>query len=219
MLIKNRRIKSQKGFTIIELLIATTVFSVVLLIVSTGIVRIGQAYYKGIIQNRTQEVARSISEEVSRSIQLADGQKRDVPGQNKFCIGDVRYTYNIGQVVGPGVIGLTTEKIDPLASCADASGSFAQELLGPNMRLLRFSVNSADNNQGKVWRVEVRVAYADAQSNDLLTPYKNDGTPNNPATLANDISNATCKSGIPGSAFCATAQLDTTVKKRLNSSL
>lgn len=205
---------SQKGFTIIELLIATSVFSIVLLLVTTGIIRMGNSYYKNIISTRTQEATRSIGEDISRSIQLANAQKRDVAGQNKFCIGDTRYVYAINQKVGdPGAIGITSEKISPSDECSANSGPNAKELLGANMRLLRFKVDPDPAGQTKTWKVDIRVAYGD---NDLLTPYKEDGTPNNPSNLAAEIDGATCKSGIPGGSFCATAQLDTLVKRRLN---
>ncbi len=66
---KKRR--TQSGFTIIEMLIATVVFSLVLLILSFGIIQIGRAYYKGTIQSRTQETARNIIDEISRGIQYS----------------------------------------------------------------------------------------------------------------------------------------------------
>jgi hypothetical protein len=49
-----------------------------------------------------------------------------------------------------------------------------------------------------------------------LTHYNDDASPVNPANLINDADSANCKPGIRGGTFCATAQLDTLVKKRLN---
>lgn len=65
---KEKTIKNTAGFTIVELMIATVVFSVILILITTGIIQIGKAYYKGIIGSRTQETARKITDEVGRSI-------------------------------------------------------------------------------------------------------------------------------------------------------
>jgi prepilin-type N-terminal cleavage/methylation domain-containing protein len=216
LMAKRKPLKSEGGFTLLELLIATSVFSIVLLIVTTGIIRLGQSYYKGIIQSRTQETTRAMATDISRAFQFADGTKVSGDGANQFCIGDTRYTYFINQPVRDGAEGLRSERIEPNDACNDPSaGSDRKEMMGNNMRLLKFDVNPADS-QSKTWRIEMGVAYGD---NDLLSHYTNDEAPqgwdgndvNSPA-----VRNAVCKSGIPGGSFCATSQLDILVKKRLN---
>lgn len=59
------------GFTIVELMISTVVFSLVLLMCLAGIVQVSRAYYKGISHSRTQEAGRLVMEEISRTIQLS----------------------------------------------------------------------------------------------------------------------------------------------------
>ncbi len=54
------------GFTIIELLIATTIFSVVLLLAASGLLYIGRLYYKGLTSSATQEAARNIMQELTQ---------------------------------------------------------------------------------------------------------------------------------------------------------
>ncbi len=108
--------KSQKGFTILELMIATVVFSVLLLGAATMLVQIGRLYYKGVVTSRTQETVRGISDEVSRAIQFSSNNFEvsgtTLPVQNTagdtvtvqaFCIGNNRYSYIInGQVNSSG---------------------------------------------------------------------------------------------------------------------
>lgn len=219
---KRKPLKSQGGFTLLELLIATSVFSVVLLIVTTGVIRLGQSYYKGIIQSRTQETNRAVATDISRAFQFAGGVKvydPDIP--NQFCIGDTRYTFSLNQKVskdsnGNQVEGLRSERIKPSDACNDPGvGTDRKEMLGNNMRLLKFDVNSADT-QDKTWRVDMAIAYGD---NDLLSHYTDDETPqgwDGSNTGDQAVRNAVCKSGIPGGSFCATSQLDILVKKRLN---
>jgi prepilin-type N-terminal cleavage/methylation domain-containing protein len=61
----------QAGFTLLELLIATTVFSVILLLAATAMIQIGRTYYKGNQQTRVQETARDMIEQISKDIQFS----------------------------------------------------------------------------------------------------------------------------------------------------
>ncbi|HUC95845.1 MAG TPA: type II secretion system protein [Candidatus Saccharimonadia bacterium] len=63
---------SQGGFTIIELLIATSVFGVILLIVTFSIIFISKLYINGFVQTQTQNIAVSLSDEISRDIEFSN---------------------------------------------------------------------------------------------------------------------------------------------------
>ncbi len=67
----------QKGFTIIELMIATAVLSTILVMVTVVMVNIGSLYYKGINQARVQDDVRSIADEIIKNIQLNDQPPTD----------------------------------------------------------------------------------------------------------------------------------------------
>jgi prepilin-type N-terminal cleavage/methylation domain-containing protein len=101
---------NKNGFTIIELLVATTVFSLILVVALAGILRVTQLYYKGITASRTQDLTRSIVDELTESIQYSNSTIIIQPGTlvagpevvgtatddtNYFCIGSKRYTYAI----------------------------------------------------------------------------------------------------------------------------
>ncbi len=109
---------TQHGFTIIELLIATMIFSVMLLILSYGLIQVTRQYIKSINTGKTQEAARSIVEDISQSIQFgsfaptptvtspvvqttyieeATGATVSVNAKY-FCVGSTRYTYFEGKV-------------------------------------------------------------------------------------------------------------------------
>lgn len=207
------KIKNQ-GFTILELLIATTIFSVILLIVTTGIIRIGNIYYKGITTSRTQESIRNISNELTSSIQFAKGIKvPGTPASSVFCLGDNRYSYFLNNKYTSGnetTSGVYYQKLAPgsACTCSGACVIEARQLLANNMRVLRLVVDPVPGSGDSVWNVSIKVAYGD---NDLLSNYSNSGVLDGSVPL----NNVTCKSGISGSSFCATADLDTYVKKRL----
>lgn len=206
-----RRQLDQRGFTLVELLVATTVFSLILLVATTGIVQLGRLYYRGITDSKTQEVTRAVFEDISRSVQFAKGQRRDVPaallpaGVTQFCIGDTRYSYSINEkVTSSSSTGLRATRISPTDNCLGAVAG--QQMLDQNMRLLDLRVAPIGSSSG--YDVLVKVAYGD---NDLLNLYQDDGS----TRTAVSIDAGQCKSGTAGSSFCAVAQLNTIIKKRL----
>jgi prepilin-type N-terminal cleavage/methylation domain-containing protein len=217
--IKNK----QAGFTILELIIATAVFSMILLLATNAIVQIGRLYYKGLTTTRTQEASRLVNDDVSRALQLSrkgdikeTGDKTNLDSVRTICIGDNRYTFVFDKRVGSDTVhGLWQDQTPGSGEClpVDLSSSSltdGRELVGENMRLLEF--NLVKTGATGTYTVKTTVAYGD---NDLLTHYDENGQirqVNDEAGLAN----ALCRSAVSGSSFCAVSGLDTVVKKRIN---
>jgi prepilin-type N-terminal cleavage/methylation domain-containing protein len=213
---KEPNIISQKGFTLVELMIATTVFSTVLLLATTGIINIGKLYYKGISTARTQDTARLVINEVSRSVQLTKKElKSGSSGQYQaICMGKDRYTYSIDVKVADGNHALWYDEIAEGVPCAPASNfnpavNNGRELLGSNMRLIDFSINENPADRTRV-EIKVGVAYGDS---DLLTHCSPDDS-ENPGPCGGDSRNAQCRSTNSGGSFCAVSTLETFVKRR-----
>ena len=228
--------KSQQGFTLIELMIATVIFTFILLIATAGIIRIGELYSKGINQSRTQESLRGISDEITRAVQFADGTKVPDPAVvsqvmvDRYCIGDTVYTVYFDQPFKQNSnaslnnptdnqTGLWAERLSDGVSCECVLTSCGVDeviqLLGENMRVLRLDVSQLGSTV-KAWKANISIAYGD---DDLLTHFNDDGTSVETIdTLPHKTraKTAGCKSGVAGSQFCAIAQQDTVVKKRLN---
>jgi prepilin-type N-terminal cleavage/methylation domain-containing protein len=102
--------RNQNGFTIIELMIATSVLSVILVLVTILMMSIGNLYYKGVNQARTQDNVRSISDELGQQLQLSSqppAESDSAASTNKFsdlvvhayCVGTTRYSYVTGVAV------------------------------------------------------------------------------------------------------------------------
>ncbi len=214
------KLSDRKGFTLVELMIATTVFSTILLLATTGIINIGKLYYKGLTTARTQEIARSVIDEVARSAQLTQGEIKsssDSPPQYlATCIGKDRYTYRIDTKVGAGVHGLWQDEITEGDPCVPSNFTTAisnpdsgRELLSTNMRLLEFRVAQDPADKTRV-NIDVSVAYGDS---DLLTHCAaNDST--NPGPCAGNPATAQCRAANAGGSFCAVSSLETFVKRR-----
>ncbi len=107
----------QSGFTIIELMIATTIFSIVLMIALAAVLRITRMYYQGTLQARTQNRVREIVDQIADEIRYSPGEFLANNGQKEvlsaevddstqphqyygqYCIGDIRYRYLLGYQV------------------------------------------------------------------------------------------------------------------------
>lgn len=212
----------QKGFTIIELLIATTVLSTILVLVTAMMINISNLYYKGINQARVQDSARTITDDVAQHLKLNNMPPTTGsanywiwsvwPPQrvtvNAYCMGATRYSYIVGQQIGGGTNAagetqiphvLWRDTITAGASCTPAniatSGlSGGTEMVPPNSRLTYFQVSGISP-----YTVQVGVAYGDI---DLMNLNTTGPTATN------------CKSNT-GYQFCATAGLTTTATQRL----
>lgn len=57
---------NQKGFTLVELMLATAVFSIALIAIAASVIQLFKAYQSGISIRKTQNTSRVISEELSR---------------------------------------------------------------------------------------------------------------------------------------------------------
>lgn len=209
---------SQRGFTIVELMIATLVFSVVMIIITVGVISFTRSYYGGVNQSNTQRVARAVLESVSQSIQFSgSGVSSPIASTESngrtytgLCVGNQRYSVLRGwQQVDDGADASQNqaERVFVADKPGLCSGLAAQDLgsgltsssvdlLAPNMRVSKLQVSLVPGTSD-TYRVTVRIVFGD---NDLL---------DNPTE-----ENATCKVG-KGREYCAQSELTTTVKQRI----
>lgn len=222
----------QNGFTIIELLIATVVFSIVLLIAAATLVQLGKLYYKGIITAKTQSVARSTMDSVTRSIQFSNGgmisldasqfDSQGVPIQAR-CFGTTRFTYVIGaQVDGSVADGSFNDgKIrNALWQDTVASGSCNQEvpLIQFSDPYATYGEASAVNHNGRaLLDNSMRLQSFNIQSlsgQDLYLVNVKVLFYADPSLL-DDVANPTaCKSSFLGGQWCAISDLTSVVYSR-----
>lgn len=210
-----------RAFTIIELMIATAVFTVVLLLASMVLLQIGKIYYKGTIEINTQDDARSIIDDISQSIQIGGGQITSpsaaaIPGGNTyfFCTGDSRYIFTTNtQFLDsvPGSHGFVRDNMGNGCPNPAAWPGGITDLLGQRMRVANFTLNKLGSTG--LYSVKIRIVYGD---DDLICdPTVQANCNNNTATnFALPIPNMQCK-GNAGSQYCAVSELTTTVLKRI----
>ncbi len=193
------------GFTIIELLIASSVFSVILLLAATGLIQLGRLYQKGVVRSQTQEVARSAMINISEAIQFKGGGVSAIQATGDtqgYCIENKRISYRPNRKIVEGTATSPNTKyalvIDTLPGCSassfaqDLSGNSAtgNELLSVNMRVTELLITEPSSG---LYNVSLKIAYG----NDDL------------------FNSGNCISIRFGGGYCATAGLNTTVKKRI----
>lgn len=221
---KNNTNDSEKGFTLVELMIATAVFSVVLLLCATAIVQVGRLFYKGTIINRTQTTARTAMDDISQSIQFGTSStpfyrvgtqafRGGTVVVNSYCFGSIRYSYapsnlSLGSdttTQSPHILwkdrysGITCPPVD-VTNSGLVGGV---ELLGSSMRLALIQPTAPLKMDGSVdtagiWKVKIVVAYG--ADTDLFVPASN---------------YQTCIGNKVGGQFCSVSTITTNVIKRL----
>lgn len=219
-----------RGFTIVELLISTAVFSVVLLLCATAIVQVGRMFYKGTVINKTQATSRRVVDDVSEAIQFGGGSNDpnsfNVPGTATYpygvtniivqsrCIGDIRYSYFLrSRSVGNNTNDqlphiLWKDRLGADKSCkpqdittATPGGTGGLELLGTGMRLNAFTITPPPSGSNS-WQVDISVAYG---ATDDVFSKNSDSSVNYDQCLTNKA----------GGQFCATSPITTYVTRRL----
>jgi prepilin-type N-terminal cleavage/methylation domain-containing protein len=213
-----KKIRETRGFTIVELLIATTVLTVVLVGASFVLVQVGRLYYKGTITARTQSAGRNIVDSISRPIQLRGSgvRKAAIGPVNVLCVGNQRFTYQTQAQVGIGGSrrphAVWRDTINNLEACTSSVPDIlntgitltgGDSMLSDGMRLFELDVVETIDGSGTdtgIYLVTVRMGYGelDTFSTDPLSG-RQDG----------------CLGQTAGGQFCAYAAYETTVNARI----
>ncbi|MBI4034603.1 type II secretion system protein [Candidatus Saccharibacteria bacterium] len=215
---------NSRGFTTVELIIASLVFSIVALVALSGFIEIGRLFYKGATQSANQATARLISNALRGDIAstaVISGPKSVQAGGGVikyYCVGNSRYTFILGQAVDLSnhdqntKFGLLNDKLPGSSACANpfdppsavAIQDDAAELLGDKMRLnaLCISPNSAVS-YGNLYDVRVNLASGDDQYLSL----SDDASPSS----CESVQQATCAAKLSVSQYCANSELEFSV--------
>lgn len=199
--------RSSAGFTIVELTIATLIFSIILIVIVSGVLSFTKSYYRGVNVSATQNATRNIVDTVSQAIQFSSGKAvvtglSGPNGTQYFCAGGYSFVYKTGQQFKPTdgfSIGMYSRAITTSDCPSPTSGTVvpadAKQLLGIGMRVTTFGISKSPD--GKTYTINLRIANGD---DDLLT-----------ATTGNNVQ---CKSQT-GSQFCAVSGIQSAVQGRV----
>jgi Tfp pilus assembly protein PilV len=217
--------RSEQGFTIVEFMIAASVFGVVMVVVAAAVLFISRSYQNSLYASQTQATASNLIDTLAQSVKFSSTpitSTSHVSGTQSYCIGTKQFLYVIGkQVDGPNTATRTRNAVVVRQNnnCAlesiittQPSGS-PQELLGKGMRLAKLTIASSPSSPS-IYTVSARVVYGD---DDLLCSPSVTNSCESTATMsAADLarSDVTCRPN-NGSEFCAVSELSSTVYRRL----
>ena len=208
-----------KGFTVVELTIATAVFAAVLLVGLSSFLGVGKVFYKGLTHSQTQAAAQQILDRISADVQfgsiIGSVQATGTGSSQYICLGNIRYTYNLYQIVDLNThdieqnqLGLLRDGLPSPYGCGSPFGSAKvafnnpTELLGEKMRLSKMDITAVKDSTGSdvkdLWSVSLTVAYGDDTS-------LQDSGSSEPA----------CNSNLANSQFCSVIKLNTSVTRGL----
>jgi prepilin-type N-terminal cleavage/methylation domain-containing protein len=197
----------ERGFTIIELMVATLVFSVILTVITLGVMTFTNSYYRGVNDSTTQNTTRTIIDTISQAIQFGSAPvtPTTVAG-DFFCAGGYSFTYSRGGLYPTVSTGLY---MAPMTGVCAAKTTGGTQLLGKNLRLTNLAVEKLA--AGNLYRVSVSVAMG---ADDLLCSPSQSGSCTGGAMTFWPVTDVRCRS-TAGSQFCATSTLTTVVEQRI----
>ncbi len=107
----NRAVNNKSGFTIIELMLAMTFVSALLIAVAMTVIQIGNIYNRGITVKNVNQIGRSLASELQRSV-AGSGVFNINPGVGsryivqdwggRLCVGQYSYIWNYGKDILAG---------------------------------------------------------------------------------------------------------------------
>lgn len=193
--------QNNRGFTLVELMLAMALLSFVLAIVSVGFLQIGKIYQSGVASRNTQQVSRRIMEDIAREVRSATAiiVPVNTSTDNELCLeansSFVRYQRTTD--------GTFKKAIYSGGDCTSAipGGATVTLLIDPSL----------NNNHGLKARKFTTKPIKDASNASGSVEVNLVVT-----TGADDLVNSdnTCKPGDAGSQFCATTSLTNTISIR-----
>jgi prepilin-type N-terminal cleavage/methylation domain-containing protein len=212
--------RHQGGFTLVELMIATAIFAVVIVIGMYGFIQVSRFYTKSLTIIRTQDAARNLITDISNQLQLTTGQYQFVEnGDTKMvCIGSKAYVYKINVAEGTANKHAITSYDVPPDTCSEEAVQSSQPvyLLRPGVRVLRFDVSPyPDVNSGPLFDVTIALLYA---PKDNTSSDPTDSGTELIQGAPGDYENWRCTATVSGSQYCSLSTISTSVYKRAQGS-
>ncbi len=173
--LKNKNL-SQKGFTIIELMIASMVFSVLIIMVSAVTLGVAKQYQKATYTAQLNDASRNVHQTISQTIGYGGDYDKleNLNGYYGFCSGKTRIFYkpSTSSAINSG---LYKDVLDDAEVCStsvpDAAESGVENLLPKNGFVTNLSINqiNASNtfNVTTTFKVGTSDMFVDGDSDGL----------------------------------------------------
>lgn len=228
---------SDRGFTIVELMIALSVLSTILVMSSFILIQIGSIYSKGVSKATLQNANRNIVSDISQAIQFGGNpplsctsasnnaycytlQSGGSNGTNSYCIDTTRYSYvmnkELGKDEGTPSPTITNHVLwrDTMKSANDGCAPLDLSAATPSdLSTVNGSGYEMMPNHTRLTRFYTSPNSANGAYDISIWMAYGDSDLVNSNFGLNPPKTPTCNSG-SGSQFCAVSTIDTQVTRR-----
>lgn len=199
------RNKKQMGFTLVELIVAMTFFSFMLVLISVGVIQIMRIYQSNLATRRTQQAARIVVEDVTREIRSA--LRVPVATPDRLCLEGAQTIEYSRQDFAPDPNQPNTDaavlyKRQLQGNCTSSTGIINEQKLagsdnpnGSNVQVRQFLPTLIEDEQDQPASIKIILGITTG-ARDLL-----------------DSDGAVCQPG-PGAQFCAATTYSSIVSLR-----
>lgn len=138
-----------KGFTLVELLLAMTLFSTVMVITTAGFIGMNRSFTRGVVRKELSEAAQNLNDDVSRAVRsqgvtdTVTQCDRSAPCAAEWaavCLGHVRFYWQPGQ----------TDLFRDGGDCAEAIPDDRVSVLGNRYRVRAFEISEPQSGLFRV---------------------------------------------------------------------
>jgi prepilin-type N-terminal cleavage/methylation domain-containing protein len=222
---------NKAGFTLIELMLAMTFISVLLVAIAMTTIQISNIYNKGITLREVNQAGRAVSTELQQSIassvpfdvtpksdntpETATSRYVVRPGGGRLCLGSYSYAWNYGSALAGGAgAPAVYNKYDNnesvrFAKVEDAGGALCADVTLPIPHAKSNELLSSGDRELVLHSLKVTEASSDPATNQALYAITMIIGTNDRAQLTTD--NASCKppaSGVGNEVYCSVNQWD-----------
>jgi hypothetical protein len=223
---------NKHGFTLIELMLAMTFIAALLVAIALTTIQISNIYTKGITLREVNQVGRSVSDELQRTIASATPfdvtpKKDDSPatetskyvvrdGGGRLCLGSYTYVWNYGKALSTGVPPVLntysgTDASIPIhfAKVTDPSGTLcANPALSPSRANSTELLSSGDRDLVMHSFSITRTANDSGTSQSIYSISMLIGTNDRAQLVSNDASCKPPAQGVGDESYCSVNQFD-----------
>lgn len=220
-----RKYSFDAGFTLIEFMIASVVFSTLLLGVTAAVLYIQGTYQRSLYTSNTQQVTGNVVDVISDAIKFSNA---DVSwnGASNLCVGNRQFTFVLGRRVDSTVTPTSTRHgliSQPNSGCVapdvvnTATIAGSQDFLDAGLRLIKLDI-TPDASNPSLWTVTARVGYGEDDvfcSPSIATGAGSCTRGADPITSAQLLAKRDLECHPQKLRYCAVSELSTTVFRRL----
>lgn len=163
----------RSGFTIIELMLAMTIFSAVMVVVTVGFIGMNRTYNRGVIRKELSEQSQDLRNNLERTVRGAGGESVTIvdcsgggesapecngleSGYSAICVGDRRYIWQ------PNTIDYGL-KYDNRA-CGESIGGASSQIISSRYRVRSLNVNSLADAPSGLYRLKGVITTVDDEA-------------------------------------------------------